>query len=119
MVKLYCSEYCVRMFGWNWPKRRIGRKDDQSTGWPRTGLRMPLNGLGLTLPSWPTNGVLNMVFDRTVLPPKGARRCRVAAQTLGNRDGSYRRELRCHPETPDRAEIQSLRRFPGCNRWCQ
>src|SRR5260370_31449996 len=69
MPKLYCSAYCERKFLGAWPNNRIGRKRDQSTGWPRGGLRIPLNGLGYCVaPSCPRKGVLKRVLNRKVLP---------------------------------------------------
>src|SRR6185369_12552489 len=71
IVRLYCSAYCVRGFLAACPNKRIGRNNDQSTGCPRGGFKIPLNGFGNTVPSWPANGVLNCVLNRNVLPPNG------------------------------------------------
>src|SRR5215472_2223936 len=81
MVKLYCSEYCVRKCGWNSPKSRIGRNKDQSTqplgpaeskhgvlgAWWMTA--PPL--LGSCVPSCRIYGVLNIGLDKNALTPKG------------------------------------------------
>src|SRR5256712_14210243 len=71
MVRLYWAAYCVRSCACNCPNRTTGRKTDQSTGRPRGGFRIPLKGLGDTIPFCPRKGVLNRTLKRLVLPPNG------------------------------------------------
>src|SRR3989442_13530744 len=79
MVRLYWAAYCVRSCACNCPNKTTGRKTDQSTGRPRGGFRIPLKGLGDTIPFCPRNGVLNRTLKRLVLPPNGGLALHVAS----------------------------------------
>src|SRR5581483_12077901 len=82
MVRLYCSEYWLRILGCSSPNKRIGRNTDQSSGLPRAGLRTPLKGFGaepfdvehgadVGSQLCKTNGVLNSPSVSSELPPNG------------------------------------------------
>src|SRR5208282_5769281 len=85
MPRLYCSVYCDRSCGCNYPKSVMGRKFAQGTGVPWGGSRMLPKGFGriptpippvATVPQGTpqlcrTNGVLKNPSEMVVLPPNG------------------------------------------------